>query len=228
MSDVQVREVVTVDRPISAPPEPRWRQIIREVCAEYRVHPGDVIRRGRGPARFIRPRMEVARRLFRFTETSSNLFLPPAGEKAQWMELASVGLGNGAGEDALDKVMNGDSVGVVRLFDMPAEAERILKSVEGGGEGLAKEERLIQLVRGGEWRSDRRTGDLWVGHAIAKAFDLDLDSEDDVSRAKLVLKNFLKTGRLEEYQKADSKRMTRTFIRVSDHISVNENSEREI
>lgn len=164
---------------------------------------------------------DVARRLFRFTETSSNMFLPPAGESVAWMELASVSLGNGSGEEALDRLLNGDSVGVVRLFDMPSEAERILKAVEGGGEAIVKEDRLRQLVSERAWRLDSRSGEDWVGRPLARAYEIDLEDTDGTNQIRALLKTLLKSGRLEEYQAPDSRRRVRSFVRISDHNFVN-------
>ena len=67
---------------------------------------------------------DLYRGLFRFADTSSNMAPVSTAEEEKWLQLWSVGLNNGRGPDALDAALNGDSVGVVGLFDAVQEAEK--------------------------------------------------------------------------------------------------------
>ena len=148
----------------------------------------------------------VARRLFRFADTSSNLALPAEGEAEAWFELKSVLLGNGlatresAGEGLMDRLMSGDSVGVVAQFDMGAAVASAVRGcgADGGEEALRREGEALAELESGDWRLDPRAGDAWAGRPIARAHDLDLDVPDDKAHAKMILSSWLKSRQLRE------------------------------
>lgn len=141
-------------------------------------------------------------RLFRFADGKNNLALP-AGEGTQWFELASVALGNGRG-DGLDGVIDGDSVGVVTRFDGVPD-ERIAV----GGDQF---EAAMEELKNGEWRRDSRAGEAWAGCVIARCYSLDLDDAADKARAKVILSQWVKQGRVKEVTKRDAARRMRTFV----------------
>ena len=169
-------------------------------------------------------------RFFRFGDGKSNL-APPMSDGALasgWMELVSVGLGNGVG-DGLDRIVDGDSVGVV-VARTSAEMER-----EGAGEGgsidgsdisrdgatgvgasdasLARSAAL-EAVRagGGLYRRDIRAGDAWVGVPIARALRLDISDKADRGRVNATIAAWLRSGLLIEVTRPDAKRMLRTYV----------------
>lgn len=157
-----------------------------------------------------------ARRLFRFADTSSNLFLPADGENERWLELHSVNLGNGRGDGVLDAMMNGDSVAVVRLFDMPAASlrkiEEMAKAVDGVG--LSAEARALEILADGMWRRDVQARDAWAGRAIMRAMDMDPDAKESVGQAKIILTAWIKAGKLREFERLDNHRKPRCYIEV--------------
>ena len=160
----------------------------------------------------------VARKLFRFADTSSNLYLPTEGESEQWMELHSVNLGNGEGDGVLDAMMNGDSVGVVRRFDMPAESARRVEEMAGmvDGVGMSAEARALETLADGQWRRDVRAGEAWAGRPIMRALGLDIDDKDSVAQAKTILSAWIKAGKISEFDRMDQHRKPRTYIQVTD------------
>lgn len=150
------------------------------------------------------------KRLFRFGDAKNNLALP-ADERASWMELASVALGNGEGAaGSMDRAMNGDSVGVVTRWEMP-EASASLPSDERSV--------ALGLIRAGVWRRDVRSGEAWVGVPISQAMGLDVGDETDRARVKAVISEWIKGGVLREVTRLDAKRMQKTFVEVAEAFS---------
>ena len=168
----------------------------------------------------------VARRLFRFADTSSNLALPADGEATAWFELASVLLGNGGAgaaeglatreDGVLDGLMSGDSVGVVRRFDMTAAVGEAVRGcgADGGEEGLRREAEALAELESGDWRLDPRAGDAWAGRPIARAHGLDIDTPDDKARAKMILSAWIKSGKLREVSRKNKDRKTKSYVQV--------------
>ena len=140
----------------------------------------------------------VWRRLFRFTDASSNMAPPVAGELERWLLLESVGLGNGPGVDVLDRMLNGDSVGVVRLFDAGQAAEKEAHNLLGRGTetGVSREEALLQELASGDWRWSAKGGESWAGYPVARHFDLDAETTDGRAHAKKLLDTLRKDGRI--------------------------------
>lgn len=168
-------------------------------------------------------------RFFRFGDGKNNL-APPAGDDALasgWMELVSVGLGNGAAEagDDLGAYVDGDSVGVV-VARTASEIERegaqgLAESLVGGtagsgddgGKGAAL--RLVSEPGPATWRRDIRAGDAWVGVPIGRALRLDPADKHDRGKINAVISAWLRDGSLVEITKPDSKRMPRTYVEVA-------------
>lgn len=146
----------------------------------------------------------VYRRLFRFGDGKNNLALP-ADERTDWMELASVPLGNGGG-DNLDAVMQGDIIGVVSRFKMPEAAASVSSDEKSAA---------LELIKAGEWRKDIRAGDAWVGNPIAQAMQLDLSEETDKAHVKGIITAWIRDGVLKEVSRQDAKRMQKTFVEVA-------------
>lgn len=172
-------------------------------------------------------------RFFRFGDGKNNL-APPSGEGALahgWMEIVSVGLGNGSGS-GLDRIMDGDSVGVVAMrtaAQIQAEGAlgletELVEAMDGdaGGAGVSAGRdgghgprfRALQSIGAarGMFRKDVRAGDAWVGVPIGRAFRL--DPADKVERGKItaILASWLRDGTLVEVTRLDSKRMPRTYV----------------
>lgn len=166
---------------------------------------------------------EVRHRLFRFGDGKNNL-APPSGEDTRWLELRSVGLGNGllsvdgsscamsgveGGDGAgalVDAAGRGDSVGVVTVYE-----------VDRARVGAAEDEKAVALdkIRAGEWRKDIRSGDAWIGSPVAQALSLDLDDPADKARVRSLVASWIKDGTLFEVTRNDEKRRPRTYVEVS-------------
>lgn len=144
----------------------------------------------------------VSGTLFRFGDGKNNLAPPMAGDDTRWFRTVGVSLGNG-----LSSVGEGaDNVGVVTVYALSSD-------VAGPVEGVEKAAAL-SLIGAGEWKRDVRSGDAWVGVAIAQAFDLDLDDEQDKGRARQIVKQMLKDGDLIEDFRPDRNRNMRCYIVV--------------
>lgn len=153
---------------------------------------------------------ETARRLFRFTEVSSNLSIP-APDSQQWMELASVNLNNGVGDD-MDMPHKGDSVGAVRLFDTPAA--RQLAVAEAVGDG-ARQAAVMAAISAQEWRlSDK--AENWVGVPIAQTLGLDKTSKEGRAQIRNLIGEWIRQGILVEENRLNKARQLKTFVMVGD------------
>lgn len=140
--------------------------------------------------------IENRRYYFRADNGKSNLTPPPEG--AHWYRLQSVTLPNGPmGTD-------GDKVGVVTSWELPDPMKGV----------TADELKLVQnVVAAGEWRKDVQSPQ-WVGFAVAKALNLNLDNPQDRAKVKTMVQTWLGTGALETVSKTDSKRRERVFVVV--------------
>ena len=108
--------------------------------------------------------VENHRLYFRTYNDKANL-APPA-DKSDWFKLESVDLGNGPGWFGASFTA-GDSVGVVTQWKWPDP----LAGVTG-----PTSTRSPPRSGGGEWRKNVQAK-AWVGYAVAKALELDLDQQ---------------------------------------------------
>lgn len=143
------------------------------------------------------------KRLLRFGDAKANLTPPPMSDRTEWMQLVSQPLGNDEG-GAVEAEITGDNIGVVARFDMPNTAA----AYDG-----AATDKAFEAIAGGEWRSDVRAGEAWIGVPIAHAFGL--DTETDRAKLKSIVAQWLNEGRLKEVLRKDSARKQRRFIEVA-------------
>jgi hypothetical protein len=124
----------------------------------------------------------------------SNLSKPP--EKASWLKLISVDLGNG------------DEVGVVTAWKWPDPLE-----------GLCIDDlRAVQTtVAGGEWRDSIQAKD-WVGIAVGQALRLDASDKRDKARINAMLKIWKKSGALVVVKRTSQKGKDQPFIEVGNKV----------
>ena len=163
----------------------------------------------------------MARRLFRFTEVSSNLSIP-APESQQWMELASVNLGNGGGVNDEDALIKGDSVGVVRLFNARVAQHEAVEAATGGADG-DDERRALAAIEAGDWRGTP-TAQNWVGIPIARAFGLDRDDKAGRGQVNAIIADWLRSGKLVEVSERTAARQMKTFMRTAAQAAAREQS----
>jgi len=152
---------------------------------------------------------EIRSRLFRVADEVNNLAL--ASDKTSWFHLRSVPLGNGPGKD-LDALLGGDQVGVVESYEVVPTLDLAM----GNDEKSERRETALRLIREGEWRRDVRSGDAWVGHPIAQAFELDLDDPEDKGRVRQFVSQWIKSGVLREESRKDNKSRHKTFVVAPD------------
>lgn len=145
--------------------------------------------------------VEAHRSYFRVDNGKANL--APPSEKSDWHRFLSVDLGNGGG------LHQGDNVGVVTVWEWPDVFE-----------GMKATHLLAaqHAVAAGRWRENVQAKD-WVGHAIAKALNLDLGNKRDRAKVRGLISRWLDSGALARVNALDSKRMERTFIEVGEWAS---------
>ncbi|SHH20722.1 AAA family ATPase [Bradyrhizobium erythrophlei] len=146
-------------------------------------------------------------RYFRSGGVAKNNLAPSAGspaDKAEWFTLKSEMLGNGPGH-GVEALMTGDAVGVVTRAELTAMADT---------HDPDQAARAFQLIRAGNWRSDVRAGDAWVGHPIAQAFGLDASDGGDRTRIQGMLKQWRRERRICDEAGRDGARHVRQFVRV--------------
>jgi AAA domain-containing protein len=136
-------------------------------------------------------------------DTAGSSMTKPA-DGMEWYRFESVRLGNGKEFGALD----GDEVGVVVKWDYK------LPGVEDLTEADA-DVAIAALDIGGPWRASEQA-DGWAGEAVAKALHLDHTDAADRKRIKRYLKEWLNSGRLEQYEATDNQRKKKAYIRPID------------
>lgn len=156
------------------------------------------------------------RTLFRFSDISSNMAPPSADEDQQWMQIISVGLGNGEG-DAMDGFLKGDQVGVAKLYGARESRAKALATTVTPD----REERALAQIAKLEWRKDTRASN-WAGVPIAQAMGYDLTTDEGKSSAKSVLKMWLDQGKLAEENRPDRYRNTRTYVVLGSRTSADD------
>lgn len=153
---------------------------------------------------------DVARRLFRFTEVSSNLSIP-APESQQWLELASVNINNGVGEDEMDKVAKGDSVGAVRVFDARQAQADAVATVLGDSERASS---VFAAIRAQDWRlSDK--AENWVGVPVAQSLGLDRSTKEGRAQIRGLVAEWIRRGDLIEENRLNKARQLKTYVVVN-------------
>lgn len=156
------------------------------------------------------------RTLFRFSDVSSNMTPPSADEEQKWMQIASVNLENGEGDD-MDKVLKGDHVGVAKLYGArESRVKALAASVTPD-----REERALAEIARLEWRKDTRAAN-WVGVPIAQAMGYDLSTDEGKAGAKNILKMWLDQGKLAEENRPDRYRNPRTFVVLGSRTSADD------
>lgn len=139
------------------------------------------------------------RRLY-FRAYSDKVNMAPPVETSDWFKLVSVELGNnGFGT-------GGDDVGVVTKWEWPD----LMAGVTGADFLIA-----AHAIRTGNWRESIQAKD-WVGVAVARALDLDLNVKADRAKVVAMLRAWFGSGALEVVEREDSSRHVRKFVRVRD------------
>jgi hypothetical protein len=144
--------------------------------------------------------VENPRLYFRTFNDKANL-TPPA-DSSDWFKLESVDLANGP----LPNGIGGDNVGVVVAWQWPDH----LAGVTG-----ADFERAAIVIRGAKWRKDVQSPS-WVGHAVARALDMDIQNRAERAQISSMLKMWMAAGSLIEVDGEDDARRPRKFIEVAD------------
>jgi hypothetical protein len=140
--------------------------------------------------------VENHRLFFRAINDKTNL-APPVSLSV-WFKLASVWLDNAPG--------GGDSVGVVTPWTWPDP----LAGISGNDF-----ERVAAVIRASDWRKDVRSGQ-WVGKAVAKALDLDVESKAEKAKIIGLLKSWFSSGSLTIVEGFDHQRRPREYVQVCD------------
>jgi hypothetical protein len=143
------------------------------------------------------------RKYFKGENGKANLAPPPEG--ADWFQIASVLLGNGRPGELFE---TGDSVGVVNKWEWPD----YLADVTG-----AHFEKAATAIRAGRWRENSQAKD-WVGYAIARALDLDLNDRADKASVAAMIAMWVKAGSLVVVERATEKRELKNFIEVAEDV----------
>lgn len=159
---------------------------------------------------------EVARRLFRFTEVSSNLSIP-APESQDWMELTSINLNNGVGEDDLDKFTKGDSIGAVRMFDAPDTRRKAMVAAVGA-DNASREEETLDAIRTAEWRLDKQTSD-WIGIPISQVLGIDRMTKEGRGKIRNLIQQWTLDGKLVEFNRVNKARQSKTYVTAAAKIA---------
>jgi AAA domain len=152
---------------------------------------------------------ERRRRYYRTYIDKQNM--APAAEKADWFHLWSVDLGNGPKLDSIQELLDlnrrqGDSVGVATNWQWPDA----LAGVTG-----RDFEKAAAIIRGGTWRENSQATD-WVGGAVAKAMNLDLNKLQDKTRVKRIVASWIGAGSLRVVVGMDSKGVSRKYVEVAE------------
>lgn len=141
--------------------------------------------------------VDERRRFFRVTNGKANLALP--SEDGVWRQLASVSLGNGAGDPD-------DVVGVASRWAWPSAFDGV-----SANDLLAVQRRIAE----GEWRENFQASN-WAGRAVAEALGLDIAEPSTRNKVRRLLFVWIKNGALAVVERADAKRMPRKFIEVGE------------
>lgn len=139
------------------------------------------------------------RRFFRIADDRVNMALP-ASRDTDWFEMKSVSLPNGEGDTDLEKLANGESIGVATLRVLDIE------SVTGGSENEAK---ILEAISAGEWRESPKAN-AWVGNVVADV--LDLDVKEGRPTIDAVLKSLRQRRLIKTVQKTDKNKNKVAYV----------------
>lgn len=150
------------------------------------------------------------KRFFRFADAVSNMAIS-AGDDETWMELKSVDLHNAVFAEDGGLLWPSDLVGVVKI----SEVRGALDDDEPTEAHLEAERAALAELASGDWKQDSQSRDAWAGVAVARAYGLALDDPDDKARVKMLLKTWLKNGKITTDTRRDSTtRQLRSFVKV--------------
>lgn len=141
--------------------------------------------------------IENPRSFFRIVADKANM--TPPGQTAGWMQVVSVGLGNGG------KSQPEDSIGVAAAWRWPDHTD---------GVGDDQRAAAVAAVRSGVWRESSQATE-WVGTAIARALGLNLSEKAELAKVKALLRMWIGDGTFLIVEKPDPKRMMRKFVEAS-------------
>ena len=136
-------------------------------------------------------------RHFRVADTKANMAPPP--ERATWMRLESVDLGNATAERPAD------SVGVATQFTPSATFD---------GVSHAAIDRVMRAIgASGECRRDERAT-AWVGHLIGDVLGIDVRSPIGKGQVKRMVRAWLDSGALIEVERENKARQQKVFVAI--------------
>lgn len=143
--------------------------------------------------------VEPEKRRLHFRVDNGKANMAPPMERANWVRMESVGLGNGRGFEPED------NVGVATAWVMPGVLDNVT---------AADCERVIAMVKADPtYRADSQAAH-WIGYAIGEVLGLDTDTKGGKEQAKRVLKIWLDNGALAKERRPDKNRDPRDFIIV--------------
>jgi hypothetical protein len=169
------------------------------------------------------------RLFFHFTDASSNIYAPDARMEEKWFRFESINLGNGEGEDAADRLLRGDRVGVITRVDIGARRQAAIEETlaEPSGDGPTPEERALEAVRRhGDCRKSMAS-EAWVGNPIAEALGIDRDSAEGVAQLKTIIKKWIGDGKLKTESRANKARQIKIYV-VAPRQNVQNESENDL
>jgi hypothetical protein len=126
--------------------------------------------------------------------------LAPPAEASDWYELISVNLGNGP------LGIGGDNIGVVTGWHWPDWLADVTPQ-----DFVA----AAAVIKTGNWRADVQAKN-WVGRAVARALNLDLEEKHAKMRVKALLAYWINAGSLLVVEGQTPNRETKNFVVVNE------------
>jgi hypothetical protein len=128
--------------------------------------------------------------------------LAPPVETSNWFKLENVILGNGPHFGGT----GGDEVGVIVSWGWRDAMAGVTD---------ADFEKVAPAIKGGKWRQNSQATD-WVGRAVVKALDVDLDDKMERARISTMLKAWMTAGLLVVVDDLDNNHMSKKFAEVAE------------
>jgi hypothetical protein len=125
--------------------------------------------------------------------------LAPRSDKATWLHIVGVPLGNGCASDP-----NGDYVGVVEPWSWPDPFADV---------GIDDAKEIQRRIAKGEFRVDHRST-TWAGNIVAEVIGFDLSDTAARATVQKLLNGWVATGALRVVTRKDKKRVDRRFFEV--------------